>query len=47
MPEDQEIWLLTKHYNPYLILLSMCISLLGAHTTTQYGCVFEGTDLLD
>jgi hypothetical protein len=34
--ENREVWLLTKTYNPYLIMLSMSISFLGAHTTIQY-----------
>ena len=41
MAEDREVWLLEKSYNPYLILLSICISLLGAHTTTQFVLVLE------
>jgi hypothetical protein len=47
MQEDREIWLLTKHYNPYLVLLSMCISLLGAHTTTQSCPALETADGID
>ena len=35
MAENREVWLLEKTYNPYLILLSICMSFLGAHTTTQ------------
>jgi len=34
--DNREVWLLEKSYNPYLIMLSMTISFLGAHTTTQY-----------
>jgi hypothetical protein len=33
--EGRPEWLLPKSYNPYLIVLSIFISFLGAHATTQ------------